>query len=265
MRKLCLIPITCMTILSLAACSKGAGSQNGSGAELSTEMQHKYLESCDCPTDANGVKQHAGSCDVPEISDKVELVADMYTSNMITKDGYATYQYVIIDTQYSGYFDDRNHISILDDYAGLAEEVLATVAAQDSRPGNMLPGMYLGAQRGTTRTKEGMKILAFNENDPRQVARDVKTKDMNAKNIRCLVQNYFIDTEGNVLSDKISDEYFDGKKSIKLSGEQLEWAKEAADDTVNMGELTFEEFVEKYNELTAEQLEVWRDIWGVEY
>ena len=92
MRKLCLIPITCMTILSLAACSKGAGSQNGSGAELSTEMQHKYLESCDCPTDANGVKQHAGSCDVPEISDKVELVADMYTSNMITKDGYATYR-----------------------------------------------------------------------------------------------------------------------------------------------------------------------------
>lgn len=64
MRKLCLIPIICMTILSLAACSKGAGSQNGSGAELSTEMQHKYLESCDCPTDANGVKQHAGSCDV---------------------------------------------------------------------------------------------------------------------------------------------------------------------------------------------------------
>ena len=70
---------------------------------------------------------------------------------------------------------------------------------------------------------------------------------MNSKNIRCLVQNYFIDTEGNVLSDKISDEYFDGKKSIKLSGEQLEWAKEAADDTVNMGDLTYEEFVEKYN------------------
>ena len=110
-----------------------------------------------------------------------------------------------------------------------------------------------------------MKILAFNENDPRQVARDVKVKDMNSKNIRCLVQNYFIDTEGNVLSDKISDEYFDGKKSIKLSGEQLEWAKAAADDTVNMGDLAYEEFVEKYNELTAEQLEVWNDIWGVEY
>ena len=105
----------------------------------------------------------------------------------------------------------------------------------------------------------------YRRSDPRQVARDVKVKDMNAKNIRCLVQNYFIDTEGNVLSDKISDEYFDGKKSIKLSDEQLEWAKAAADDMVNMGDRTYEEFVEKYNELTAEQLEVWNDIWGVEY
>lgn len=36
-------------------------------------------------------------------------------------------------------------------------------------------------------------------------------------------------------------------------------------ENFDMGDLTFEEFVEKYNELTAEQLEVWSDIWGVEY
>ncbi len=36
-------------------------------------------------------------------------------------------------------------------------------------------------------------------------------------------------------------------------------------ENFDMGDLTFEEFVEKYNELTAEQLEVWNDIWGVEY
>ena len=50
---------------------------------------------------------------------------------------------------------------------------------------------------------------------------------MNAKNIRCLVQNYFIDTEGNILSDKISENY--------------------------------------YNALTDEQMKVWNEIWGVEY
>ena len=36
-------------------------------------------------------------------------------------------------------------------------------------------------------------------------------------------------------------------------------------ENFDMGDLTYEEFVEKYNELTAEQLEVWNDIWGVEY
>lgn len=36
-------------------------------------------------------------------------------------------------------------------------------------------------------------------------------------------------------------------------------------ENFDMGDLTYEEFVEKYNELTAEQLEVWSDIWGVEY
>ena len=36
-------------------------------------------------------------------------------------------------------------------------------------------------------------------------------------------------------------------------------------ENFDMGDLTFEEFVEKYNELTAEQLLVWSDIWGMEY
>lgn len=262
MRKAILLPVMCVTLMALTACSKGeAGSKDG---ELSTEMYHKYLESCDCPTDASGVKQHVESCDVPEISEKVELVADMYTANRITKDGYATYQYVITDSEYSGYFDGKNHINVLDEYKGLAEEVLDTLAAQDTRPRSMLTGMYLGAKSGTTLTKDGMKILTFNENDPRQVAEQVKVKDMNAKNIRCLVQNYFIDTEGKVLSDKIADKYFGGEKSLALSSEQLEWAKAAAQDSVNM-DTTYEKFMELYGELTTEQMQTWNDIWGVEY
>ena len=89
----------------------------------------------------------------------------------------------------------------------------------------MLNVMYMHAQQGTTLTQEGMKVLNFNENDPKQVAEKVKVKNMNAKNIRCLVQNYFIDTDGNILSDKISEKYFGGKKALDLSEEQLEWAK----------------------------------------
>lgn len=266
MRKLWLIPMMCATMLAFTACSRGTGNQTGSDAEPSTELYHKYLESCDCPTEANGVKQHVDSCDVPEISDKVELVVDMYTANRITKEGYATYQYVSADAGYAGYFDSKNHINVLDEYKGLTDEVLAIVAAQDTRPRNMLTGMYLNAKNGTSITKEGMKILEFNENDPRQVAEKVKVKDMNAKNIRCLVQNYFIDTEGNVLSDKIADKYFDGEKSLKLSSEQLEWAKAAAEDSNNMSDMTYEEFIESYyNALTADQMQVWNDIWGVEY
>lgn len=265
MRKLWIIAMMCVTMAIFTACSRGAGNQTEGNAEPSTELYHKYLESCDCPVDADGVKNHTADCDVPEISDKVELVSDMYTLNRITKDGYATYQYVITDAQYSGYFDEKNHINVLDDYAGLTDEVLAILAAKDNRPKNMLTGMYLGAVYGTKLTQDGMTILEFNENDPRQVAEKVKVKNMNSKNIRCLVQNYFIDKDGNVLSDKIADKYFDGEKALKLSSEQLEWAEKATEDTLNMEYMTYEEFLESYNSLTAEQLQVWNDIWGVEY
>ena len=126
--------------------------------------------------------------------------------------------------------------------------------------------MYMHAQQGTTLTQEGMKVLNFNENDPKQVAEKVKVKNMNAKNIRCLVQNYFIDTEGNILSDKISEKYFGGKKALDLSEEQLEWAKLAAEDELNMSWSSFDEFMENYyNALTDGQMKVWNEIWGVEY
>ena len=254
----------CATTVMLTACANNANS-DAETSEPSTELYHKYLESCDCPADANGVKTHVESCDVPEISEKVELVADMYTGNMINKDGYATYQYVITDSDYSGYFDEKHHVNVLDEYEGLTDEVIAIVAAQDTRPRNMLIGMYLGAKNGTYLTQDGMKILEFNENDPRQVAEKVKVKDMNAKNIRCLVQNYFIDAEGNVLSKKIADKYFGGKKSIGLSKKQLEWAQAAVNDTNNTNDMTYEKFMELYGELSDEQMRVWNEIWGVEY
>ena len=69
-------------------------------AEISTEMHHKYLESCSCPADEDGVVRK---------------------------------QYVVTDKEYAGYFDKKNHINILDEYKGLLEEVLATVSAQDTR------------------------------------------------------------------------------------------------------------------------------------
>lgn len=263
MRKRLLLPVICMVVLALSGCAK----KSTGNAEISTEMHHKYLESCSCPADEDGVvRKHLDGCEVPKISEKVEIVADMYTSNRITKDGYATYRYVVTDKEYAGYFDKKNHISILDEYKGLLEEVLATVSAQDTRPRCMLNVMYMHAQQGTTLTQEGMKVLNFNENDPKQVAEKVKVKNMNAKNIRCLVQNYFIDTDGNILSDKISEKYFGGKKALDLSEEQLEWAKLAAEDELNMSWSSFDEFMENYyNALTDGQMKVWNEIWGVEY
>ena len=198
-------------------------------------------------------------------TDRVDLVGSMYTSNMITRDGYAMYSYVVTDPEYADYFDENKHVRVLDEYEGLTEEVHSSLAEKSDCPRNMRTSMYLCAKNRTNLTADGMKILNFNENDPRQVAQQVKVEDMNDKNIRCLVQNYFIDVDGTVLSDKISDKYFGGADKLELSEEQLGWAKAAYEDKLGM-EMDYTEFIEKYyNLLTDEQMQVWRDIWGVEY
>lgn len=261
-KKLSLIGIM-VIMVCISACSK-EGSGPEPETELSTELIHRYLESCDCKENAQGIKEHTADCEVPEISEKVETLADLYTSNKINKDGYAAYRYVLEDAALSGYFDEENRIIILDDYEGLTEEVLAILSKRLDRPRSMLTIMYLNVKNNSGMTADMMEILSYNENDPRQVVGKIAVKDMDRKNIRCLVQNYFIDKDGNILSEKIADTYFDGKKKLNLSKRQLEWAQEASEDERNM-EMDYEKFMEYYNAFSDEQKRNWIEVWGVEY
>ena len=70
-------------------------------------------------------------------TDRVDLVGSMYTSNMITRDGYAMYSYVVTDPEYADYFDENKHVRVLDEYEGLTEEVLSSLAEKPDCPRNM--------------------------------------------------------------------------------------------------------------------------------
>lgn len=94
--------------------------------------------------------------------------------------------------------------------------------------------------------------MSFNERIKELAA--LKVMDLQSTQIRHLltVKNIWLSVIGIIIGTPLGNISLNAM--MNSNGENFD-----------MGDLTFEEFVEKYNELTAEQLEVWSDIWGVEY
>lgn len=234
--------------------------------ETSRALYDEFISRCDCPVGADNMIYHKEDCEVARVLELLDGVEGLYTSNKIDAKGYAMYQYVLDEAEARGeHFDSAGRITLGEEnqeYDPIMFEYLGIVSTRMNRR-SLMNSILMQASQKKSRD---MTVLKRNDSDARQAAGDIKVSAMTKEQIYGLVFAYFIDGEGNVLSEKVADKYFGGKNKLKLSKEQLAWADEA----YNMhGEgkeyISYERFREIYKGFDEEQKELMNSMWGVEY
>lgn len=250
--------------LMLSGCQKESSAPPPE--ETSRALYDEFMSRCDCPVGADNRIYHKEGCEVAQVLELLDGVDGLYTSNRIDAEGYAMYQYVLDEAAARGdCFDSEGRITLGEgnqEYDPIMFEYLGIISTEMNRR-SLMNNILMQASRKKGRD---MTVLRRNDSDARQVAGDMKVSAMTEEQIYGLVFAYFIDGEGNVLSEKVSDKYFGGKDKLKLSKEQLAWAKEAYEMHGEGKEyISYERFREIYEGFDEEQKELMNSMWGVEY